>query len=153
MNLTVQGKWGGDCEPHWRLVAYLRVVRTFASHQSAADWYQAKGLEAPANCVVQGNKPLAVSKTSGVPPKIRAEHPRRRNPRAWDASYKARAARTPKFVATKPLHLFLDRPPKLSRKMWEEVFKKVLNTQSPKHVERAGLRRLFRISVGRDART
>lgn len=150
--LTVQGKWGGDRERHWRLVAYLRVIRTFGSHESAADWYRAKGLVVPGNCIVYGSKPLPISRTSGVPKPILAKHPRRTHLRAWDAGYRARAARTPQFVVTRPLHLFLNRPPKVSRKMWELVFERVLNTQSPKKVGRAKLRKLFRISVGRDAR-
>ena len=48
--LTVKGKYSGDLEPGWRLVAVLRIRRCFPSHEDAADWYLQHGLLIPSNC-------------------------------------------------------------------------------------------------------
>lgn len=149
--LSVQGRWEG-LQPHWRLVALLRVLRTFPEHNAAATWYEAKGLAQPPNCMTRGSKPLSLSRTAGAPPDISRHHPNSKHLRLWDSGYKSRAKRTPKFVATKPLHLFLHNPPVLERSQWMDVFGKVLNTQSPQKVDISEVRKLFKLAVGRDAR-
>lgn len=149
--LTVQGRWE-DRRPHWRLVGLLRVVHTLPSHEAAATWYVSRGLPAPSNCTIRGSRPLPISRTAGVPRELAATTPKSRQLRAWDAGYKARALKTPKFVVTRAIHIYVRRPPKVERVHWNKVFGKVLNTQSPQNVAIEQLRCLFRLAVGRDPR-
>src|SRR5476649_502767 len=39
--ITTKGFYGEACE-HWRIVAQLKVLKRFSSHQDAAKWYRGK---------------------------------------------------------------------------------------------------------------
>lgn len=89
----------------WGLVAALEIVKLCDSHEEAARWFREKGLRLPSNCVVEGNDPKPLHFTTGLPaengnpqqnwsqggepPRTLAE---------WDAHYKSRAAKYPKFA-------------------------------------------------------
>lgn len=61
--LTRKEKYPGYYIRLRRLAAILRVTKRFESHQEAADWYEAKGLAVPGNCMVKSNPPLELDKT------------------------------------------------------------------------------------------
>jgi len=150
--LTVKKTRERDGKPHRRLVAYLRVIRIFCCHQQAAAWYRSKSLPVPSNCLIPGSRPLPVSKTSGVPRDIADQYPVSRQLREWEKSYKVRSLKTPRYVATKGLHLFLRRPPVVTDAMIKQVFGRPVGTQTPPNVQPQQLRQLFSLAVGREAR-
>jgi len=93
--LTVRGKYPGDTMPGWRLVAVLRVVERFESHEAAAEWYQTRGLALPSNCMVPGNPPKPFHLTNGNPPdevksRVAVEAHPEAAVRLWDKIYEGR---------------------------------------------------------------
>jgi hypothetical protein len=65
--ITKIGNYGEDVRPHWRLTALLRVDHLFTTHAHAADWYRAKGLPVPRNCIVPGNPPVPLDQNRRTP--------------------------------------------------------------------------------------
>lgn len=61
--LTKQARYEEAAFKHHRLTAVLRVMDRCDSHKEAANWYRARGLPLPNNCMIEGNppKPLAQS--------------------------------------------------------------------------------------------
>ena len=103
--------------------------------------------------MIRGTRPLSVSRTAGVPNDIAKKYPVFRQLREWDKSYKSRALKTPQYVTTKPLHLFLRRPPIVTDAMIKQVFGHAVGTQTPPEVPCQQLRELFFLAVGRAPRT
>ncbi len=79
----------------------LEVVARLASHDDAAAWYLDRGLPVPSNCMVAGNDPIPLERTSGGGCDVCE----------WDAAYRRRAASYPAFLVCRARHLALDDPP------------------------------------------
>lgn len=136
--ITRQSRYCG--EPGWGLVALLRVLERFESHEEAAAWYQARGHELPSNCLVAGNPPESFELTHQmVPPAVLAgidtEAEPERVVRRWDATYAQRARRCGVFLACQAEFLEPCRPPILRRADLLRIFGRVPGTQNPPRIE------------------
>lgn len=49
---------------HWRLVAILEVIEIKSCHYAASKWYEENNYTLPKNCIVDGNPPLTLDKTT-----------------------------------------------------------------------------------------
>jgi hypothetical protein len=113
--MTVKGSYPRADFQHWRLVAMLRVIRRFESHDEAAAWYRGRGLPLPSNCMVEGNACFPYGMTAGT-------EARRFGSvadidellRRWDLSYRLRSRRNGAFLACDAEFLCLDDPPILT---------------------------------------
>jgi len=114
--LTKKGRYGTVPTRHWRLVAVLRVLRQFETHDAAASWYRAQGLAPPSNCIVDGNPPVPLERTGGPRPRNRFGDPA--DPvgvvNRWNAAYRRRARDCGVMLATEPVLLDLYTPAVLS---------------------------------------
>lgn len=124
--ITVKGNYPGYRDSHWRLTAILKVIKRFKSHQHAAKWYESRGLELPSNCIVPGNQPLSLDRTSNQDD----WHSVRR----WDAVYRKRTKRTPVFLACKATFLELNDPPVVTKELMHDVFGKQQSTRNPPRI-------------------
>ncbi len=95
----------GTGPAHWRLVAALRVIDTFQSHEDAAAWYTERNLAIPNNCMVKGNLPNPLSHSHRY--NRHSHRPEEIWLKNWDADYMARARFCSRFVACEPLHVDL----------------------------------------------
>jgi|ERR1700677_471812 hypothetical protein len=150
--LTAKGKYLGDAEPGWRLVAVLRVVQRFTSHTEAAAWYNGHNLPLPSNCFVDGNPPKPLELTNGDPPKQVRERMRGVNDpvrviRLWDATYRQRVADWPVFLATEPEFLALNHPPQLREAQMRAVFDGIPSTLNPPQITCDQLERLVQLAA------
>jgi hypothetical protein len=149
MYITVKGRYLDDTVAGWRLVAVLRVLERFESHESAADWYDAHELPLPNNCLVPGNPPKPFELTHRHPSRsVRergAEDPRR-TVRVWDAAYQRRIAAWPTFLACAATFLQLSTPPQIRERDFMKIFGGIPGTRTPPRVERSEFRKLLRLS-------
>jgi hypothetical protein len=99
--ITKKSQYPGIAERHCRLVAILKVIATFQSHSSAAEWYRARQLPLPSNCMVFGNPPLPLEKTDRFCDDLSR----------WDASYRLRAKTWGIFHVCEALFRELHHPP------------------------------------------
>ena len=125
--ITVKGRFGVVEEPHWRLVALLRVVERLDSHQKASQWYLERGLPLPSNCLVAGNPPVGLEKT----------HAPDRSLRQWDLGYQHRARKFGVFLICEADFLDLQNPPVITERDMVKIFRRVPGTQNPPKVSRA----------------
>ena len=118
--ITTKGFYGKEFK-HWCIVARLKVLKRFDSHQDAAVWYQGKSRELPSNCMIAGNPPIPLNQTSrGVsrcPPRCGN---RATTLKKWNAHYQKRADDFPAFLACKAVRKRLVSPAILRDK---EAFK------------------------------
>lgn len=152
--LTVRGRYNGDADSGWRLVAVLRVVHRFESHTDAAAWYQRQNQPVPSNCFVEGNPPRPLDLTDGDPPKdvkmhMKGQHDPVRVIRLWDATYRQRIGRWPVFLATEPEIVELHNPPRLNEEQMRRIFGRIPATLNPPEVTRQQLDNLIHIATGR----
>jgi hypothetical protein len=119
--LTVKGGYAGHPKAHRRLVAALEVVERFETHAAAAEWYRAKGLPLPSNCMVVGNGPFAVEHTTQPG----------RSLQEWDLVYQARTTRAGVFLVCKASYLELHEPPIILEDALVSVFGRVPGTRNP----------------------
>ena len=141
--ITVQGWYPPLVRGHWRLIAILKILKRFATHQEAADWYTTRGTPLPGNCMVDGNPPLPLEKTAGLPSSFQAMRSPEVGHRAWDAAYRTRARDCGVFLACAPEFLELWEPPVLTREVMARIFGRIPGTQNPPRIsdeELAGLR-------------
>ena len=136
--ITKIGRYGHHQDRHWRLTALLRVERRFDSHDDAADWYRAKGLPLPRNCMVSGNPPVPLDQTDGrLSAEIRARTTGM-NPeqiiRVWDRTYFERAKKHAMMLACTILFRELEEPPPVFQSDWEEWVGRVPTTQTPPRI-------------------
>lgn len=105
----------------WHLVAVLRAINIFKTHEEAKLFYQAKRLSLPSNCIVPENPPLPVSQTA-IPTSraLRVEQ-----------EYQRRCGKNGTFVICKTLYKELDNPPKISYDDMIKIFGKVPHTRNP----------------------
>jgi hypothetical protein len=151
--LTVRGRYLGDSESGWRLVAVLRVVHRFASHDEAAIWYEHRGQALPNNCFVEGNLPKPLELTNGDPPnevkmRMMAEHDPVRVIRLWDATYRKRIARWPVFLATEVTFIELNHPRQLTERQMRRIFGRIPSTLNPPVIPRQQLEDVMRLATG-----
>jgi hypothetical protein len=152
--ITVQGYYLSLRVPHWRLVAVLKVIQRFDSHEEAAIWYTQQGLSLPSNCLVKDNPPKNFELTNRNPPvevkeKMAAEKNFERTVRLWDAAYRSRVARWPVFLATEPLFLDVKNPPELNREDFETTFGGLPGTLNPPEITCSQLDALLQIVARR----
>ena len=112
-------------------------MKRFDTHVDAAEWYRAKGLPLPSNCMVRGNDPLGVEHTA---------HPKR-DLREWDLGYWARTRKTGTFLACKAHYLELCVPPVVTEEQLVGVFGKVPATRNPPAITKEQFSRL--LALGR----
>jgi hypothetical protein len=136
----------GDCG--WALVALLRVIRRFESHETAAAWYREQGYPVPSNCMVPGNPPQPYHFTNRKPPAIVAKRVGAtdadpgRAIRLWDAIYAQRARNCGVFLACEAFFLKLWHPPILRRADLIDIFGRVRGTQNPPQITQDQFRAL-----------
>ena len=128
--ITKKGMYPGHPESHWRVTAALKVIRRFASHRDAAEWYERQGVALPSNCGVRENPPLDLDHTGGRPRNFRTDA-------QWDGAYRKRVRENPMLLACDALHLELDAPPVLTSECMLATFGKVPGTQTPPRITRS----------------
>jgi hypothetical protein len=115
----------GQAFKHWRIVARLKVLKHFSSHQDAEAWYRAKIGKLPSNCMAPGNRPLPLSHTlrgaSHCAPGCGSAGATLKQ---WDQQYQKRAETTPDFLACKAIWKELVSPAILT----EQVALKILGS-------------------------
>jgi hypothetical protein len=150
--LTVRGRYLGDSESGWRLVAVLRVLHRFESHPAAAVWYEERGEPLPSNCFVQGNLPKPLELTNGDPPKEVKKRMGVDDPirviRLWNATYQKRITRWPVFLVTEVEFIELNHPPQLTERQIVRVFGRIPSTLNPPAISRQQLESLVRLATG-----
>lgn len=132
--ITVKGRNGVRDKPrHWRVVAVMKVLRRFESHTAAASWYRGKGFPLPSNCIVNGNLPMPLEKTSGPKPlkKFGDLADAERVVRLWDGVYRRRTRRCGVFIACETQFIELENPPILDDGIMRNIFGKILATRNP----------------------
>jgi hypothetical protein len=105
----------------WHLSAILQIIQRFESHESAASWYHERSIPLPNNCMIEGNPPVDLDRTSRKVQSLRA----------WDAKYKQRTRDCPVFLICKVLYKELYSPPLITEDMMKIVFGKELCTRNP----------------------
>lgn len=108
-------------EDHWRLVAILKILERFENHKDAAGWYASHGFPLPCNCLVQGNAPVPLERTTGDKDSLER----------WDAGYQWRARKCGVFLVCKAKFLELQNPPILTRGKMLNIFGKIPYTMNP----------------------
>jgi hypothetical protein len=152
--VTVKGRYLGAREFGWHLVAVLRVIQRFGSHNDAAAWYRRQNQPLPSNCFVHGNPPRLFEFTNGDPPKeikdqVGAMIDFKRAVRLWDMSYRRRIAKWPVFLATEAEFIELNRPPQLREVQMREIFGgRIPSTLNPPKIACEQLERLVQLATG-----
>ena len=116
---------GSPNESHWKFVAILEVICHLESHQDAADWYRARNLRLPYNCMVQGTEPFPQDQTCPIPSEYHDSL------HAWDQSYWERAQTYPDFLICTTQYLNLRNPPDMTEEIMCKVFGEKHGTQNP----------------------
>lgn len=129
---------------HHRLIAHLRVIEEFESHDLAAYWYEVIcGLRIPSNCMVSGSQPIPLDRTHRRLTELRRTDPERRLA-AWDRGYWLRAESVPKFLACKRIFSATRNPPPIFEEDWLETLGYVPSTQTPTDHDLDEVRELVR---------
>ena len=108
--LTVKDTFGMIPKPHRRLTGVLRVSHRFESHEEAAAWYQEQGLPLPSSCLVAGNDPVALERTSGEYCDEDDKTIAMPSVEMWDRRYKERVALSPNLLVCEVLYKELQAP-------------------------------------------
>lgn len=141
--MTVKGKWLADFDHH-RIIAILEVIDRKDSHLQAKSWYTSKGLTIPSNCMVDDNPPHPFLKTAGryenkkdiknfltYPPEKQTTIGERII-KHWDNEYLEKSKTWGTFIITKPIYINLTDPPTFTDQDIYNIFKKKINTRTPK---------------------
>ncbi len=137
--LTVKRRYLGSSQAGWCLVAVLRVIQRFPSHEQAARWYAQQNEPLPSNCLVDRNPPRPFEMTNGDPPprikkRLAEHHDVGRALKLWDASYQLRIKAWPVFLATQVEYMELDRPGRISVPDMLQIFGRVPSTLNPPEI-------------------
>jgi hypothetical protein len=141
--MTVKGKWLTNFDHH-RIIAILEVIDRKESHLLAKSWYTSKGLTIPKNCMIDNNPPHSFLETAG-----RYENQKDiknfltyssekqniigdRIVNLWDNEYLQKSKKWGAFIITKPIFLNLTNPPIITDQDIYNIFKKKINTRTPK---------------------
>ena len=151
--ITRKDRFGTVAARHWRLVAILRVLGRFETHEGAAAWYREQGQVVPKNCMVQGNPPLDLDRTGGPRPRLRYGDPANadRVIRRWDAGYRSRAMACGVCLATEPVLLELHNPTIITEQDLAIFGGRMPGTQNPPSIDSAIVERLLDFSNRRSA--
>jgi hypothetical protein len=133
--ITNKDKYLDSSHPHWRLVAILKVVQRFETHEEAALWYRGQGVDLPANCHVGGNPPIPIDQTAPVT-EFKGDL------RLWDAAYRTRMRTYGVFLACVSQYLELHSPPIITEEGMKSVFGRIPGRQNPPSISPAELTRL-----------
>lgn len=126
--MTCKGRYNGDRERGWRIVAALRVREKVANHEAAGAWYDERHISIPGNCMVERNKKTPVEFTHLV---------RRGCARVArdDAQYWRRAKDHPSFLICDSVVVELHRPPQITEPEMLQIFGgKFPGTESGKEI-------------------
>jgi hypothetical protein len=115
--VTVKEKYDG-LPKHRRLVAILQVIKRCHSHSVAADWYAARNLPVPSNCMVAGNPPKPLAETCGCPGQCGHGAA---GLEAWDNLYRERTDKWPWFLICKAAWLDLLSGRKVTDEVADEI--------------------------------
>jgi hypothetical protein len=130
--MTVKGVYEPIQDPHWRLVAILRVIRRFENHSEAAAWYVEQGLKIPSNCMVEDNEHVPYEMTGGISPKkFGGEVNPDKLVRKWDLSYRQRLRKCGVFLACEADFMNLTKPPVLTPETLKGIFGRIPPTLTP----------------------
>jgi len=141
--MTVKGKWFTDFN-HYRIIAILEVIERKDSHLQAKLWYTNKGLTIPANCMVENNPPHPFVETAGryenqkdiknflTYPSEKQTIIGERIIKLWDKEYLEKSKKWGTFIITRPIYLNLTDPPIFTDQDIYNIFKKMINTRTPK---------------------
>jgi len=102
-----------------RLVAVLRVEKSWAAHKQAAAWYRRQDLPLPGNCMVRGSKPLPLDFTDRYQDGLRK----------WELHYWQVARRYGAFHACEKLFCDVNDPPRLTNPQLLEWFGMIPDTR------------------------
>lgn len=155
--MTVQGKWNTNYDHH-RIIAILEVIERKENHLQAKLWYESKGLTIPSNCMVDDNPPHPFFETAGnyenktdiknflsyspEKQKIIGE----RKLASWDKEYLEKSKKWGAFIITKPIFLNLTDPPILTDNDIFNIFKKKINTRTPKKLTAAEFKEIAKFA-------
>ncbi len=131
--ITVRGNYFSTRKSHWRLVAILRVVKKCWSHEEAAEWYGARGLRVPSNCIVEGSDPL--------PKRLTALEC------YTEETYHQRVAEDPEYLICEPEYVNLTLPPAVQREDWMRITGRIPPTETPTTVTDEELKALRKFTL------
>jgi hypothetical protein len=141
--MTVKGKWLENFD-HYRIIAILEVIERKETHLQAKSWYTSKGLTIPSNCMVDDNPPHSFLETAGryenqkdiknflTYPTDKQSVIGERIVKLWDKEYLEKSKKWGAFIITKPVYINLTNPPILTDQDIHKIFKKKINTRTPK---------------------
>lgn len=141
--MTVKGKWLTNFD-HYRIIAILEVIERKDTHLQAKSWYTSKGLTIPSNCMVDDNPPHSFLETAGryenqkdiknflTYPTEKQTVIGDRIVKLWDKEYLKKSKKWGAFIITKPVYINLTNPPILTDQDIYNIFKKKINTRTPK---------------------
>jgi hypothetical protein len=146
--ITSKGRYENLPVDHWRFTAVLKVIERFATHEEAAEWYQAKGLPLPSNCLVEGNKPLPLEVTCGFYCDDDDKERVPRNVAEWDERYQSRVEASSVFLVCKPLYIRLRNAPAINDNDVKLIFpnKKMPTARIPSVIAPETLQRILQMS-------
>lgn len=143
--MTTKSRFGTRAARHRRLTAVLRIIDKLASHKAAAEWYCARGLPLPSNCMVADNpaKPIGQSHR-------RHKAARRLNDEAlariWDRAYRKHATKFKTFLVCRALYRELSwDAPMIGDDHLMRAFGRIPATQNPGRLRPSEFRTLLEL--------
>lgn len=137
---------------HWRLVAILKVIKRFETHDEAKEWYLSKNLPIPSNCMVEGNKPLPLEMTTWPKPysKYKKIKDFDRIINIWDKHYKERVQKHGTFLICEAKFLELSNPPVLTDEKMKKIFGKIPVTRNPPKISEDQFEKISEITKNKN---
>lgn len=102
-----------------RLVAVLRVQKSWHAHVHAAEWYLQQHLDLPSNCMVPENNPMPLDMTDRYRPNLKL----------WDKHYRQTANQFGVFHACEKVFCELHDPPRLTNEQLVHWFDTIPNSR------------------------
>jgi hypothetical protein len=102
-----------------RLVAVLRVQKSWQAHAHAAEWYREQHLDLPSNCMVSENNPMPLDMTDRYQPNLIL----------WDRHYRHTADQFGVFHACEKVCCELHDPPRLTNEQLVHWFSTIPDTR------------------------
>jgi hypothetical protein len=152
--ITVAGKYPPHKERHHRLVAILRVVEIYGTHQHGEIAYRQDNIPVPSNCMVSHNLPFNFDQTAGDFDKKRELSTflsrtneqqmsiGKRRLKLWDQKYLDKTFTWACFIRTEPLYVNVSNPDPVFRSDFEVIFSKIPNTRTPVKISKEHLAKL-----------
>ena len=102
--MTANFSFPPESEPTRRLVAVLRIQKSWQAHVHAAEWYREQYLDLPSNCMVSENNPMPLDMTDRYQPNLIL----------WDRHYRHAANQFGVFHACEKIFCELYDPPRVT---------------------------------------